>query len=56
MLQAIIGAIVGVGLYLILADALRVPFLATVTASNNLAKRQEKKTSSIEIWLESLAM
>lgn len=56
MLQAIIGAIVGVGLYLILADALRVPFLATVTASNNLAKRQEKKTSSLEIWLESLAM
>ena len=56
MLQAIIGAVVGVGLYLILADAFRVPFLATVTASNNLAKRQEKKTSSLEIWLESLAM
>ena len=47
MLQAIIGALVGVGLFLILADALRVPFLATSTAAGNLAKRQKQKTGTI---------
>ena len=56
MLQAIIGALVGVGLFLILADALRVPFLATSTAAGNLAKRQKQKTGTLEIWLHDLAM
>lgn len=56
MLQGVIGAIVGIGLYLILADKFRIPFLSTVTANNNLAKRQKKKTSKIDIWLESLAI
>ena len=56
MLQAIIGSLVGVGLFLILADALRVPFLATSTAAGNLAKRQKQKTGTLEIWLHDLAM
>ncbi len=56
MLQAIIGALVGVGLFLILADALRVPFFATSTAAGNLAKRQKQKTGTLEIWLHDLAM
>ena len=55
MIQAIIGALVGVGLYLILADAMRVPLLSTVTAFGNLNKRQKKKTSILEVWLNSLA-
>ena len=56
MLQAIIGALFGVGLFLILADAMRVPFFATSTAAGNLAKRQKQKTGTIEIWLHDLAM
>ena len=55
MIQAIIGALVGVGLYLILADAMRIPLLSTVTAYGNLNKRQKKKTSILEVWLNSLA-
>ncbi len=56
MLQAIIGSMIGVGLFLILADTLRVPFLATSTAAGNLAKRQKQKTGTFEIWLHDLAM
>ena len=56
MLQALIGSIFGVGLFLILADYFRVPFFKTSKAINNLAKRQEKKTSTLDIWLGDLAM
>lgn len=49
MLQALIGSIFGVGLFLILADYFRVPFFKTSKAINNLAKRQEKKTSTLDI-------
>ena len=56
MLQAIIGAIIGVGLFLILADYFRIPFFSTSKATNNLAKRQEKKTSTIDIWLKDFAI
>ena len=56
MLQAIIGSIFGVGLFLIIADYFRIPFFATSKANNNLAKRQEKKTSTIDIWLKDLAI
>lgn len=56
MLQALIGAIVGVGLFLILVDYFRVPFFSTSKAANNLAKRQKQKTSTLEIWLKDLAL
>ena len=56
MLQAIIGAFFGIGLFLILADRFRLPFMSTVIATNNLAKRQKTKTSKLDIWLESLAI
>lgn len=56
MLQAIIGSIFGVGLFLIIADYFRIPFFATSKANNNLAKRQEKKTSTIDIWLKDPAI
>lgn len=56
MLQAIIGSIFGVGLFLILADYFRIPFFSTSKAANNLAKRQEKKTSVIDIWLKDFAI
>ena len=56
ILQAIIGALLGVGLFLVLADCFRVPFFSTSKAAGNLAKQQKKKTSTIEIWLQHLAM
>ena len=56
MLQALIGALIGVGLFLILADHFRVPFFRTSKAVDNVAKRQEKKTGTLDIWLGGLAM
>ena len=56
MLQALIGAIFGVGLFLIFADCFRVPFFRTSKAINNLAKRQEKKTSTLDVWFGDIAM
>ena len=56
MLQAFIGSIFGVGLFLVLADYFRVPFFKTSKAINNLSKRQKKKTSTLDIWLGDLAM
>lgn len=56
MIQAIIGSIIGVGLYLILSDCFRVPFFKTSKAVNNLAKRQKKKTSTLDVWLDDLAI
>lgn len=56
MLQSLIGSIFGVGLFLILADFFRVPFFKTSKAINNVAKRQKKKTITLDIWLGDLAM
>ena len=56
MLQYLIGLCFGIGLYLILADYFRVPYFATSKAHNNLAHRQEKKTSSLDVWLGDLAV
>lgn len=55
MLQAFIGVLIGVGLYLILADLLQIPFIKTSKAVVNLSKRQKKKTSSLELWLQNLS-
>ena len=56
MIQAFIGAFVGVGLFLILADLLRIPFFRTSKAINNVGKLQEKKTSTLDILLGDLAL
>ena len=56
MLQYLIGLCFGIGLYLILANYFRVPYFATSKAHNNLAHRQEKKTSSLDVWLGDLAV
>lgn len=55
-MQYLIGLFFGIGLYLILADYFRVPYFATSKAHNNLAHRQEKKTSSLDVWLGDLAV
>lgn len=55
-MQYIIGALLGMGMFLILGDYLRIPFLKTSKAHNNLAHRQDTKTSSLDIWLKDLAI
>ena len=56
MLQTIIGVLLGLGVFLILADYLRVPFFPTSKALNNLAHRNTKKISSIDIWMNDLSV
>ena len=55
MIQALAGILAGTGSYFIAADLLRIPFLRTSKAASNLSKRQKKKTSSLELWLQSLS-
>ena len=56
MIQYLIGASFALGIYLILADYLRIPFFTTSKSLNNLAVRQKKKTSAIDIWLKDFAI
>ena len=51
VLNVVAGILFGVGMYFILADAMKVPFYNTSKAVGSLAKRQREKTSGIEIWL-----
>ena len=50
-----IGVFVGSGLFMILADYFRIPYMRTSKAVSNLAKQQQDKTSSIDVWLSSFA-
>ena len=56
IIVAIIVAIVcAIGLALILMDRFRVPSYAVSKATHNLGKRQNQKTSPLEIWLKEVA-
>lgn len=55
MIQVIAALLAGAGAYLIAADAMRIPFVRTSLAMVSLSKRQKKKTSSLELWLQSLS-
>lgn len=50
-----VGVLVATGLYMILADRFRVPYMRTSKAINNLSKQRKKKTSSFNVWLSSFA-
>lgn len=56
MLSYLIGAAAALGVFLIAEDSFRIPLLATSTALNNLAHRQEQKTSVLDVYLKSLAV
>lgn len=56
MLQTIIGFLCGIGGFLILADYFRLPFFSTSKALNNLVRRNEKKISTIDLWLKDLSL
>jgi len=55
LIQTSIGILTGMGIFLILADLFRIPYFKTSKAFQNLIKRQRKKTSTIELWLQDLA-
>ena len=45
MMQVIIGALFGVGLFFILADVYAIPYYKTSKAVESLSKLQKEKTS-----------
>lgn len=55
MLQAIIGALIGAGLFFVLADIYAVPYYKTSKAVESLSKQQKEKTSGLDVWLKGLA-
>lgn len=55
MMQVIIGALFGVGLFFILADVYAIPYYKTSKAVESLSKLQKKKTSGLDLWLGGIA-
>ena len=55
MLQAIIGALIGAGLFFVLADIYGIPYYKTSKAVESLSKQQKEKTSGLDVWLKGLA-
>ena len=55
MLQAIIGALIGAGLFFVLADIYAIPYYKTSKAVESLSKQQKNKTSGLDVWLKGLA-
>lgn len=55
MLQAIIGVLCGIGLFYILADFYKIPYMKTSKAVGNLSKMQKDKSSGLDIWLKGIA-
>ena len=55
MIQTSIGILTGIGIFLIFADLFRIPYFKTSKAFQNLVKRQRKRTSTMELWLQGLA-
>lgn len=55
LIKIMTAVLFGVGLFFILADALRVPTYASSKAANELGKRRHPKTNPIEIWLRDLS-
>ena len=55
MMQVIIGALFGVGLFFILADVYAIPCYKTSKAVESLSKLQKEKTSGLDLWLGGIA-
>ena len=55
MLQAIIGMLCGIGLFLVLVDVYRIPYMKTSKAVKSLSSKQKVKTSGLDVWLGNLA-
>ena len=55
-MQVIIGLVIALGVFMIAADTLHIPYLSTSIAMDRLARRQKEKTSQVDIWLKGLAV
>lgn len=55
MLQTTVGILTGFGVYFIFTDLFKIPNIKTIKAFYNLSKRQKKKASSLELWLQGFA-
>lgn len=55
MMQVIIGALFGVGLFFILADVYAIPYYKTSKAVESLSKLQKEKISGLDLWLGGIA-
>ena len=55
MMQVIIGALFGIGLFFILADVYAIPYYKTSKAVESLSKLQKEKTSGLDFWLGGIA-
>lgn len=55
MLQTTVGILTGFGVYFIFTDLFKIPNIKTSKAFYNLSKRQKKKASSLELWLQGFA-
>ena len=56
MLQAIIGMLCGIGLFLVLVDVYKIPYMKTSKAVKSLSSKQKVKTSGLDVWLGNLAL
>lgn len=56
MLKLICGFLIGIGVYLILLDILKIPYYKTTRAAFNLSRRQKGNVSVLENGLESIAI
>jgi hypothetical protein len=54
--QIIISSLLGLSIFFIVSDLLKIPNIKTSKAINNLSKRQKKKTKSIELWIKGLSI
>ena len=55
MIQLISGILVGVGMMFILLDVFEIPYLKTSKSVKTVSKKQREKTSSVDVWLGSIA-
>lgn len=55
MMQAIIGALIGFGVFFILLDFKKVPYMKTSQAIDGIAKKQRNKTSAVEVFLSGIS-
>ncbi len=55
MIQAVIGILIGIGLFYVLVDVYKIPYYKTSKAVESLSKRQKDKTSGLDIWLRGIA-
>lgn len=55
MIQALVGALIGIGVFFIAVDLKKIPYLKTSKAVESISKKQKNKTSSLEVLLGNIS-